>query len=187
MPRQHGNSIDPDYLLDGSAYLAQNFSRLRITSDLVAGLVTQVMTTVAIPLQAGDKVTSITFLSGATPAGTPTNWWFGLYDNSATPALLGQSADQLTAAWAANTAKTLALATPFTVVTPGVYYVACMVKATSVPTLVGVTLATATSAGAVIAGQKILAQNSGSALTTTAPATVASPTTQAVVPWVGIS
>jgi hypothetical protein len=187
MPRQHGNTIDPDFLMDGSAYLAQNFSRLRITSDLVAGLVTQIMTSVAIPLQAGDKVTNLSFLSGATAAGTPTNWWFALYDNSATPALLFQSADQLTAAWAADTVKTLALSTAVTIVVPGVYYAAIMVKATTVPTLVGVTIGRAAAAGAVLSGQKVLAQNSGAALTTTAPATIATPTTQAVVPWVAVS
>jgi hypothetical protein len=52
------------------------------------------MTSVAIPLEVGDVVTNLTFLSGATAAGTPTNYWFALYDTSATPALIAQSADQ---------------------------------------------------------------------------------------------
>lgn len=187
MPRQHGNVIDPDYLLDGQAYVAQNIRRFNVQSDLVASLVTQVMTSVAIPLLAGDKVTNISFVSGATAAGTPTNWWFALYDTSATPALIAQTADQLTAAWAADTVKTLALSTAYTVTTTGVYYAAIMVKATTVPTLDGATLGRAAASGALLSGQKVLAQNSGSALTTTAPATIATPTTQAVVPWVGIS
>jgi hypothetical protein len=43
-------------------------------------LVTQVMTAVPIKLAAGDVITNISFQSGATAAGTPTNWWFALYD-----------------------------------------------------------------------------------------------------------
>ena len=89
-----------------------------------------------------------------------------------------------TTAWGANTAITLALATPYTVTTAGIYYAAVMVKASTVPTLAGVTLENAAAAGAVVTGQKILAQTSGSALTTTAPGTIASATTVATVPYV---
>jgi len=72
-------------------------------------LVTQVMTSVPIYLHAGDVITNISFRSGATAANTPTNWWFALYSKAATPALLAQTADQLTAAWALNTTMTKAL------------------------------------------------------------------------------
>jgi hypothetical protein len=133
----------------------------------------------AIPLQAGDLVTNLTFVSGGTAAGTPTNWWFALYDTSATPALLFQSADQLTAAWAANTAITLALSTAYQVAKTGVYYAAVMVKATTPPTLAGLAVENAAAAGAVLSGQSVLAQTSGSSLTTTAPSTIATPTTVA--------
>lgn len=163
----------------------ENFSRNLINTDLAA-LTTQVMTVVGVPLQAGDLVTNITFKSGATPAGTPTNWWFALYDTSATPALLAQSADQLTAAWAANTAKTLALATAQTIATAGIYYLACMVKATTPPTLIGFT-SFAGGAGGVLTADKSLALTSGAALTTTAPATLATPTNVAVVPYATVS
>jgi hypothetical protein len=176
---------NPANLLAGSpsGLLRANIDRLQAASDLAA-LTTQVMTAVAIPLQAGDTVTSLTFLSGSTAAGTPTNWWFALYDDSATPALLGQSADQTTGAWAANTAKTLALASPVTIPRTGVYYAAVMVKATTVPTLAGAAVQNAVGAGAVVAGMKVLARTSGAALVATAPATIATPTTVATVPLV---
>jgi hypothetical protein len=178
-PKSHAN------LLAGtpSGLHRANIDRLAAAADLTA-LTTQVMTSVALPLQAGDVVTSLTFLSGGTAAGTPTNWWFALYDDSATPVLLGQSADQLTAAWAANTAKTLALATPQTIARAGVYYAAVMVKATTAPTLAGALVQNAAVAAAVVAGMKVLARTSGSALVATAPGTIATPTTVATVPLV---
>jgi hypothetical protein len=42
--------------------------------------------------------------------------------HSTTPALLAQTADQTSTAWAANTAKTVALATAQRVTSSGVYY-----------------------------------------------------------------
>jgi hypothetical protein len=89
----------------------------------------------------------------------------------------------LTAAWAANTAITLPLATPQMATTAGVYYAAVMVKATTVPTLLGASLALAGAAASIVSS-KVLSNTSGSGLTTTAPATIASPTTVATVPLV---
>jgi hypothetical protein len=174
---------DATYLLNGSAVKRSNLDRRTLVTD-TAALTTAVMKSVALPLEVGDVVTNLTFLSGATAAGTPLNWWFALYDTSATPALIAQSADQATAAWAANTAKTLALSAAYTVTTAGIYYAAVMVKATTPPSLAGVTLENAAAAGAIVSGQVVLAQTSGSALTDTAPATIASPTTVASIPYV---
>jgi hypothetical protein len=159
-----------------------NLDRSMAVSDF-ASLTTQTMQSAALYLQAGDLVTSLTFKSGSTAAGTPTNWWFALYDDSNTPALLAQSADQLTAAWAASTAKTLALATPVAIARTGIYYAAVMVKATTPPSLLGA----GTLAGAVsgyVTGDLVLAQNSGASLTTTAPATIATPSAIGFVPRV---
>lgn len=64
------------------------------------------------------------------------------------------------------------------------YYAAFMMKATAVTSLVGRTLALAGASTGSISGQKALAQTSGSSLTTTAPATVATPTDSALVPYV---
>lgn len=183
MPR-YGVNYDEEWLRQGqpSGLQTASLRRSDINSDLAA-LTTQVMLSVAVPLQVGDLVSNITFLSGATAAGTPTNWWFALYDNSATPALLAQSADQTNTAWAASTAKTLALATAQRITASGVYYASIMVKATTVPSLLGTSVALAAAAGAVVSGQKVLAQTSGSSLTATAPATIATPTTVANVPY----
>lgn len=182
MSSRYGSNSAADWLLDGAPTTSRtsNMSTLDCNADLAA-LTTQVMTSVALPMQPGDVVTNLTFVSGATAAGTPTNWWFALY--SPTGALLAQTADQLTAAWAASTVKTLALTTPQMATSAAVYYAAVMVKATTVPTLVGANLGIAAAAAAIV-GSKVLAQTSGSALTTTAPATIASPTTVATVPLV---
>lgn len=145
-------------------------------------LATGVMTSVPIKLVAGDVVTNLTFRSGATAAGTPTNWWFALYSNAATPALLAQTADQTTTAWAANTTMTKALATAQTIAETGIYWAAIMVTATTVPTLIGTVCM-----AAVITGERNLSQSSGSALTTTAPATIATPTAKQFAPRVVIS
>lgn len=190
--RGHYALTNKEWLLDGkpSGMLKPNLARTQLVTN-GATLATGVMTSTAIYLEAGETVTNLTFLSGATAAGTPTNWWFAIYDDSATPALVGQSADQLTAAWAANTAKTLALtiagtgyAVPFVAPRTGVYYAAVNVTATTPPTLAGVTLENAAAAGAIVSGQKILAQTSGSSLAGLAPATIASPTTVATIPYV---
>jgi hypothetical protein len=165
---------NPNYLLNGSptGLFRESLPRHACAGN-TAAVGTGVMLSVALPLVAGDLVTNLTFRSATTAAGTPTNWWFALYDDAATPALLAQTADQLTAAWAANTVKTLALATPQRIPRTGIYYAACMVTATTPPTLFGNTLH---SSAAVLSGQKVLAQSSGSSLTGTAPATIASPT-----------
>ena len=130
-----------DFLFFGGTAAAADYSkaprfnmpRSDIASD-TAALTTQVLTTVALPLSAGDLVTKIAFKSGATAAGTPTNYWFALYDTAGN--LISQTADQTTTAWAADTTKDLALATPYLVGTPGVYYAGIMVKATTVPSLI---------------------------------------------------
>lgn len=94
----------------------------------------------AIFLRAGTKVSNITFCSATTAAGTPTHYAFGLYNTSGT--LLASTADQTTTAWAANTVRSIAVGTPYTVLTTGLYYLAISVVATTVPTIKGNTAAT---------------------------------------------
>jgi hypothetical protein len=142
-------------------------------------LTTQVMTSVPVKLVQGEVVTNISFTSGATAAGTPTNWWFALYDTQATPALIAQTADQTSTAWAAATTKTVALSSAYTVAKTGIYWVGIMVKATTVPTLLGTICLPP-----IVTGERKLAQTSGSSLTTTAPSTIASPTVANFAPVV---
>lgn len=176
-----------EWLLAGSpsGHRSQNLRALDVSAD-TDPLTTQVMLSVAVPLQVGDLVTNITFKSGATAADTPTNYWFALYDTQSTPALVGQTADQTSAAWAANTVKTLALATPYRVTTTGVHYASIMVKATDLPSLIGKSLGLA-GASASILSSKVIAQTSGAGLTTTAPATITSGTPIPSVPLVVIT
>lgn len=186
MTRQSVLTTEPDWLWAGSpngGAVSENFPRIEIAADLSA-LTTQVMLSVGVPIQAGEPIVSLSFLSGATAAGTPTNYWAALYDPSG--ALMAQSADQLTAAWAADTAKTFTLTTPQAASVSGIYYAALMVKATTPPSLMGKSVNRAAAAGAIASGQKVLAQTSGSALTGTAPATIATPTTVANVPYVAV-
>ncbi len=182
MSTRYAGVNDPEWLLQGSPsdVRLQNMSSFDVNTDLTT-LTTQVMTSVAVPVQGGELISNITVKSGATAANTPTNYWFALYSSAG--ALLAQSADQLTTAWAANTVMTLALATAQRMSTAGVVYVGLMVKATTPPTLLGANLALA-GASASILSSKILSQTSGSSLTTTAPATIATPTAIATVPFV---
>lgn len=138
-----------------------------------------VMTSVPLWLRAGDKVTNLSFLSGATAAGTPTHYWFALYSNAATPALLAQTADQTSAAWAADTWKTLALSAAQTITATGIYWAAVMATATTVPSLIGTR-----AAKALLGAESNIGQTSGSSLTATAPATIASPAAWRAVPLV---
>lgn len=184
MSRQNPNVTEAAWLWGGSpngGVVIENYGRELISADLSA-LTTQVMLSVGVPVQPGELISSVSFLSGATAAGTPTNQWGALYDDDGT--LLVQSADLLTAAWAADTAKTFTFTKSVAAVRGGIYYAAVMVKATTVPTLMGRSVNRAAAAGAIAAGQKVLAQTSGSALTGTAPATIATPTTVANVPYV---
>jgi hypothetical protein len=162
----------------GSAFYRSNMARLDAVADTGA-LTTQVMTSVPLFLRRGDTVTNLTFRSGATAASAPTNWWFALYSNAATPALLAQTADQGAAAWGATTTKTLPLSAPVKIVTDGIYWAAVMVKATTAPSLVGVST---TTAAPLVGSEVNLAQTSGAALTSTAPATISGPTVVATVP-----
>lgn len=118
----------------------------------------------AIWLNAGDVVTNITFVSTATAMATPTNWWFALRDKDRN--LIQQSADQLIAGWAANTVKTLGLILPHTCAYTGWYYLGLMVKATTVPTIAGV------SGIIPVLGMAPVASGFGATgLSTTAPST----------------
>lgn len=145
-------------------------------------LTTAVMTSGPILLFAGDTVTNISVRSGATAAGTPTNQWAALYSTAATPALMAQSTDRTTEAWAANTTRTFVLTTAQTIRETGYYWWAVMVTATTVPTLLGCVVAPS-----IVTGERSLSQSSGSGLAGTAPATIATPTAKQFCPYVVIT
>ncbi|MFJ8049317.1 right-handed parallel beta-helix repeat-containing protein [Streptomyces luteogriseus] len=115
-------------------------SRLRCgtASTLVSGA----LYLVPVWLPKGLTISSITFVTGGTAAGTPTNQWFTLHNSSRVA--LARTADNTTTAWAANTAKTLNIAqttagaaSSYTTTYTGLHYLGVMVAATTPPNLVG--------------------------------------------------
>lgn len=169
--------------VDQDTWAASNIPVWAATVDLVA-VATGVAIGVRKWLRKGDLVTSITFVSGATPAGTPTHWAHGLYDPDGV--LLGASADQLTAAWAANTAKKLALAVPVTIAKDGYYIVATTATATTVQTLIGCA-PIVTAAGVLFTGSKDPGVTFGAALNGVFPAAAGALTAAAKVPLAIVS
>ncbi|HEX8631136.1 MAG TPA: hypothetical protein VF755_23505 [Catenuloplanes sp.] len=174
----HLNAADP---ASAETFHRRNLLRTGLTDSAgdtgQVALATGVMTSVPIYLRQGDVITNLSVRSGATAATTPTAYWLALYDESS--ALLAQTADQTSTAWAANTTKTLALAAPYTVLRTGIYWVGIMVTAGAVPSLLGTI-----GAPAIVTGERNLSQSSGAGLTTTAPATIATPTAKQFIPYV---
>ena len=126
----------PLLYLSPTGAIAETFPR-PVSGNIAAALTTQNLNLVPIQLAVNTKVSNITFSLNSTSLGTPTNWWFGLYDNNRNQ--LALTADQLTAAWAAPSTKTLAIATvasgsasSFTTTYTGLHYVGIMLKATIV-------------------------------------------------------
>jgi hypothetical protein len=129
-------------------------------------------------LPTGTTVTNVVFMSGTTVAGSPTNQWFGLFDLNRVALRL--TANALTAAWAANTSKLLALTAPFVTTYTGLHYLGVMVTATTVPTLTG---------AAVTAGVNTIPpivhgnSNTGQTVPPGLPFTAAALTGAANTPW----
>ncbi|MFJ6566228.1 hypothetical protein ACIQNU_02320 [Streptomyces sp. NPDC091292] len=145
--------------------------------DDIATAATGVMCSVALYLQDGDLISNLTFISAGTAGATLTNQIAALYNPAG--ALLAQSVDKTSEAWAADTAKTFALASPVRITKSGVYYAALAVAASTVPTLIG-----STGAKPFLTGEGNLAQTSGSGIGATAPATIATPAFKRAVPLV---
>ena len=132
----------------------------------------------AIYLPAGKTISSISFWSATTAAGTPTNQLFGLFDSSYN--LLRSSTNDTSTAWAANSRKTLSLTSTFTTTYSGIHYLGIMVAATTVPTLKG---NTAKTGGQLNAGAPTMGGTSTTGLTTALPATAAAPGTVTTSIW----
>lgn len=149
-----------------------------------AALTSGVMTSVSLKLNAGITISQIGFVSATTAAGTPTHWGYAVHSGAATPALLGSTADQTTTAFPANTLLYKPLATPVVIKSGLVYWVSFWMAATTVPTLLSAPAMTAglLNAIGIQTTDKALCVTSGSGLTTTPPATIASPTVSLVVP-----
>ncbi len=181
----HPDQLDANVALwNGDRLYRENIpGRLGVKTDEAAALTTAVMLSIGVPLASGDLISKITVMVGATAAGTPVNQWAALYTPGGV--LMTQSVDGTNTAIPATTPLTFVLAAPQLIPAAGIYYAGVMVKATTVPSLMAQN--TGLAWGAILTGQAIRAQTSGSALTGTAPATIASPTTVAKVPYVVLS
>lgn len=178
----HYPAINPDWLRAGSpsgAY-AESVPKVLAGADCAIAA-TGVEYSAVIPLVAGTLVSSITFVTGGTAAGSPTAGYACL--RSPSGVLLAQTADFGSTARAANTAYTVNLATAQLISATGLYRVGVSFTASTVPTLRGVSLANA----ALAAVGTPVGMTHGSAVGATAPATTVTPTNAAVVPYFLIS
>lgn len=185
--RQNGDLYAAQHVMQGSpvnSTIAETYPRLSTHGD-VAIAATGVELSVAIALQFGDVVTGITFVTGGTAAATPTAGYACLRDSAG--ALIAQTADFGATARAANTAFRVTLATAQLITQAGLYYLGVSFTAGTVPTLRGLALGNAVMAGAVVTGFPVLARTHGSSVAATAPATTATPTTTANVPYLVVS
>ena len=133
-------------------------------------------------LKAGQLISNITIASATTAAGTPTNYFFALYDVNRN--LLAQSANQTTTAWAANTVKTLAMTSAYRVTASGPYYIGYFMTATTVATLKG---GTARTGGQLAGSAPIIYGTSTTGLTTALPATAAAITSATASIYAAVS
>jgi hypothetical protein len=147
--------------MGGSTFYRENFDAGDQTTDVAAALTTQVMTAVA-DRPRGRR-------QGHEPVVPVGRHGRRHADQLVVRALRHRrharaarpEADQLTAAWAADTIKTLALATAYTATATGVYYAAIMVKATTVPSLICKVAGRAAANSALLTGYKVKGLTSG--------------------------
>lgn len=170
------NGYDVEMYVTGCK--AETFPRHLVPEINTALLSTGRLSLEAIAIRSGELLTSISFFSATTAAGTPTNQIFGLYDN--TLALLRSSNNDTTTAWAANTRKTLSLTSTFTTTYTGLYYLGIMVTATTVPTIKGYT---ARTGGQLNAAAPSLGGTSNTGLTTALPNPANAPGTVTTSAW----
>lgn len=176
-PRIHGDRARVGAL---AGQYGETVPKIMAGSD-VAIAATGVEQSTMIALDAGTVVTSLTFVTGGTAAGTPTAGYACL--RGPTGALLGQTADFTSTARAANTAYTVSLASPVVIPSGGLYRIGISFTAGTVPTLRGATLGNAalTPVGTTIA------VTHGSAVAGVAPAATSSPTNVATLPYFLVS
>lgn len=187
MTKQNGNLYNEDWYRQGKP---TNTTCAETVPRMFAGAngaiaATGVELAVAVALNPGDLVTTITFVTATTAAGTPTAGYACLRNPAGT--LLAQTADFGSTARAANTKYSVTLATAQLITDAGLYYVGISFTAATVPTLRSIDMGNAALAGAVLSSFPILVQSHGSGVGATAPATIATPTTTSVVPYLVLS
>lgn len=162
--------------------ISETIPRMLCNEANLAALTSGTLLMTAIYLRANQRINNISYHSATTAAGTPTNQFFALFDTAR--ALLAQTANATTGAWAANSIKTLALTSTYVVPSDGLYYVGIMVTATTVPTLKGLTAKTASQLAAQV---PILHGNSTAGLTTSLPNPAAAITAGVNAVWAAVT
>ena len=159
-----------------------------------AGLVTNKLITVAVPVDVGTVISNVTFVAGAT-GPTLTHNYAALYSGgltAATSTLLTQSVDAGAVAPTASQANTYALSSPIAITqanAPNGYIFAGLQQTGTANSAASVSVAAAIDVlqAAVFVNAPFALALSVAATTATAPATLASPTTVTVTPLVWLS
>jgi hypothetical protein len=127
-------TVDLAQLLLPTGAIAETLPR---TGQLLAttALVSGTLQLIAVPLAAGDVVSSVRVPSAAA-AESPTHQWVCIV-RASDLAVLGKSDDDETTAWGANTLKTFTFHAPIAIAQTAVYYLGLVVTATTPPTLRG--------------------------------------------------
>lgn len=170
-----------------TACKAESIERWALNEVNVAALSSGRISAQMIWLREGTVITSLSFWSATTALVTGTNQLFGLY-SVAGRQLLAQSVNDTSTAWAANTKKTLALATPtrYVVQVTTFYWIVCMVAATTVPTLKGQTAAVAITGPRANIGLALVG-TANTGLTTALPAVLGTITVTSSGLWAGVN
>jgi hypothetical protein len=158
-------------------FMARTVGKLHATDATIALATTGKMTLCKVTLGAGDLVTRLGFVSGGTAGATMTAWWLALY--SPTGVLMAQTADQVAGAIAANTEFEKALATAQRIKESGIYRIGLCIAASTVPTVVGLTVPPANATSA----EGVLSEETTATYTTTAPGTLPALTARRGTPY----
>lgn len=165
---------------DPNQFYRTNLPRFAV-EDSASALTSAKATSARVFLGAGDPVTNLSVITGATAGASQTASWLALFDPAGN--LLGQTADETTTAWGASAVKTRALTTAIRAPRTGLYYVAIMVAGTTVPSLIGHTCSRPVLTSDVNLGEI----TSSAGLTGTAPSTRPASVFQAFTPIVVVS
>jgi hypothetical protein len=177
-------SVDRDQLASAlrvTGHISESVPRQQIGANVTGTLASGSLQLQALYIPGGRTITNVLWLTGDTALGTPTAWWFALYNSSRV--LLSQTADQTSTAWGSNTLKELALATPQVTTAGGLYYAGVLCVGGTMPSFVGL----AHRGTGVIGLAPITFGRSTTGLTTTAPDPAGAITAQAATVWCAVS
>lgn len=129
-------NIDRKRLLQPTGSIATTFDYAQVAGTDTAANTSARPYGYSVGLFKDELMTTITFYSGTTAGASLANQWFFICDS--TGLVLAKTADDTSTAWGANSAKTLTITGgPYRIPSTGLYYLGYMVKATTVPSYIG--------------------------------------------------